>query len=316
MGDKSKISIDDQIDDMKTKGIRFEIFSEQEAKDFLTFNTYYFKFKSYAKSFERNKSTNRYINLDFAYIVELSTLDSRLRLFIIDISLSIEHALKTMLIRDITNNQNEDGYSIIQTLFSKYPFIESNIRAKKKDSACADLACKFHPNWPIWGIVEILTFGDFIKLFNLYYDKYPTKDSRKISDLLWSAKFIRNAAAHNNCLLNSLRIPYIHTHLFDNTKIAPTKRLQLEIGKVPGVSKKTKNKMLRNPVIHDFTATLLLFDWVCKSDAMKKHVYDDLNELFRNRFLRHPDYFKKDTVISSVYSFLIKIVDYVSLKNI
>ena len=48
---KNKITIDEQIDHMKSKNIKFQITSEDEAKDFLSTRTYYFKLKSYAKSF-------------------------------------------------------------------------------------------------------------------------------------------------------------------------------------------------------------------------------------------------------------------------
>lgn len=284
---KCKMQVDDQITQMKSKGIKFDVVSEKTAKDFLTYNTYFFKLKSYAKSFERKSFDKTYVNLDFAYIMELSTLDAHFRQLIINISLSIEHMLKTMLIRDITLNPNEDGYAIINKLFNKYPFIKTNIDNKKNDSACADLAHKYYSQWPIWAIVEVLTFGDFIKLFNMYYEKYPSKESKKIQDLLWSAKFIRNAAAHNNCLLNSLRIPYMHTHLNKNNKISATKRLQQEVSKIPNTSKSTRKKFLGNPVIHDFIATLFLFDWICTSEAMKCRIYGDVNKLFKSRFLIH-----------------------------
>lgn len=55
MTEKKKITIDEQIEHIKSKNIKFEIMSENEAKKFLTYNTYYFKLKSYAKSFERKK---------------------------------------------------------------------------------------------------------------------------------------------------------------------------------------------------------------------------------------------------------------------
>ena len=48
---KAKLIIDEQIDYMKNKsGIQFNIIKEEEAKNFLTYNTYYFKIKSYAKT--------------------------------------------------------------------------------------------------------------------------------------------------------------------------------------------------------------------------------------------------------------------------
>lgn len=50
-----------------------------------------------------------------------------------------------------------------------------------------------------------------------------------ISSYLWSIKFLRNAAAHNNCLLNSLKAPYHIT-------IHKTKEIQLEVSKIKTIS--------------------------------------------------------------------------------
>ena len=46
----------------------------------------------------------KYVNLDFAYLVELSTLDMYFRRLIVGMCLDIEHVLKTRLMRDITNS--------------------------------------------------------------------------------------------------------------------------------------------------------------------------------------------------------------------
>ena len=46
---KKKLTIDEQIEDLKKKGVTFEIMSEEEAKKFLRYNNYYFKLKSYGK---------------------------------------------------------------------------------------------------------------------------------------------------------------------------------------------------------------------------------------------------------------------------
>ena len=253
-----------------------------------------------------------YLNLDFAYLVELSTLDAHIRQFIMDLSLSIEHSLKTKLIRDFTDNVNEDGYTIIKDFFNKYPYVIQNIENKKCDSACADLIYKYHSDWPIWAIIEVLTFGDFIKLFQFYYSMYPDSEASKINNYLWSTKFIRNAAAHNNCLLNSLRIPYVHTHLSKNNRIIPTKSLQASLGNIKGLSKNAKKRVLSNPVTHDFIASLFLFDLVCKSSPMKSDIYNKLIDLMKVRFLRHKEYFEKDLLLVSSYRFIIKIIDFLN----
>lgn len=160
--------------------MRFKVIDEKEAVKYLTWNTYFFKLKSYTKSFDKKKD-GTFINLDFAYLVELSKLDAHLRRYLFDMTLSIEHLLKTTLIRDITINEKEDGYSFVHESFKKYPYISKNIETKKNDSACADLINKNHPNWSIWAFLEVLSFGDLIKIYSLYYSKYPTRKSKKSS---------------------------------------------------------------------------------------------------------------------------------------
>ena len=53
MAPKTKLSIEQQIEHMKSKGITFDLFSEEQAKEYLCKNNYYFKLKSYCKVFEK-----------------------------------------------------------------------------------------------------------------------------------------------------------------------------------------------------------------------------------------------------------------------
>ena len=68
---KKKLTIDEQIANLKEKGVTFNIVNEDEAKKFLRYNNYYFKLKSYASNYPVNPKNNKYVNLDFAYLVEL-----------------------------------------------------------------------------------------------------------------------------------------------------------------------------------------------------------------------------------------------------
>ena len=306
---KSKFTIDEQIEHMKKKGVKFELFIEDQAKQFLQYNTYYFKFKSYAKSFERKKD-GTFVNLDFAYLVELSKLDAHLRYFIIHLSLDIEHMLKTKLICDVTNNRDCDGYHITESFLKRYPFINQSIKRKMNDSASADLIYKYDNQWPIWELIEVLSFGEFIKLYSMYYEIYEDEASKEIISLLIPLKFLRNAAAHNNCLLNSLRIPYEHTHLKDIKTINKTRVLTEKVSKIKSIGKASRKKKLTNPIIHDFVASLFLFDQICTSIPIKRDTYTRLDKLFRARMIQHKEYFSKDLIFTSTYDFMIKIIDF------
>lgn len=315
---KSKYSIDEQLKNLEDKNVQFSIMSKEEAREYLQNNTYYFKLKSYEKSFEYNVSKNQYINLEFAYLVELSKLDMYLRELIIRISLHTEHFLKVKLIDDLTKNEKEDGYHVVRELFSKYPFVVDHINQKKYNSACADLIHKYENNWAAWNLIEVLSFGDFIKLYELYYLLYPEQVNEVASDLIWPLKFIRNASAHNNCLLNTLRKPYVYTHLYDKKRrtIIVNKRLVSLLSSVPTITKNNRKKKITNPVIHDFMASLFLFDEICTSQVFKMKIFTEVKEFVDGRLIENKEFFNFDNVFTTIYDFIRNVVDYLYEKNV
>lgn len=315
---KFKYSIDEQLKNLEDKNVQFNIMSKEEAREYLQNNTYYFKLKSYEKSFEFNVSKNQYINLEFAYLVELSKLDMYLRELIIRISLHTEHFLKVKLIDDLTKNEKEDGYHVVRELFSKYPFVVDHINQKKYNSACADLIHKYENNWAAWNLIEVLSFGDFIKLYELYYLLYPEQVNEVASDLIWPLKFIRNASAHNNCLLNTLRKPYVYTHLYDKKRrtIIVNKRLVSLLSSVPTITKNNRKKKITNPVIHDFMASLFLFDEICTSQVFKMKIFTEVKEFVDGRLIENKEFFNFDNVFTTIYDFIRNVVDYLYEKNV
>lgn len=299
-----KLSVQEQVDHMKSKGISFNILDETSSKVFLSDNNYYFKLKAYAKNFNKD-SDGKYINLEFAYLKDLSTIDMHLRRFIIRITLDIEHTLKTKLLRDCVNNHREDGYSIVSEFLRVYPDINSRISQKSNKSYTSDLFNKFENNFAIWNIVELLTFGDFIMLYKFYYKRYPSNHS--YSDLLFPVKSLRNAAAHSNCLINTLRTPY-------HVDFTPNYRLNTLMKFVPDISHLRPKTKLKNTVIHDFIATLYLFNIVSFSDKIKQHTYEDLKTLLSGRVIQNSDYYTDNEALKDNYEFIVKIVDFLSNK--
>lgn len=299
-----KLSVIEQVNHMKSKGIKFNILDEKYSRQFLSDNNYYFKLKAYAKNYEKN-SDGKYINLEFAYLKDLSTIDMHLRRFIIRIALDIEHTLKTKVLRDCVNNQREDGYSIITEFLRVYPEVRSRISQKSNKSYTSDLFNKFENNFAIWNIVEILTFGDFIMLYKFYYNCYPSNHS--YSDLLFPVKSLRNAAAHSNCLINTLRTPY---HVDFNLNY----RLNSLVKSIPDITHLKPKTKLKNTVIHDFIATLYLFDTVSFSDKIKQHTYEDLKDLLSSRVIQNKVYYTDNEALKDNYEFIVKIVDFLSNK--
>ena len=63
--------------------------------------------------------------------------------------------------------------------------------------------------------------------------------------------------------------------------------------KIPNISKNSRRKKIMNPVIHDFIATLFLFNEVCTSSVLKEKQFNRLKALISVRFIKHRDYFIK-----------------------
>lgn len=214
---------------MKAQGIRFSVMTEEDAAKYLEINTYYFKIKVYAKLYEKytdkadSDRYGKYIDLDFAYLRDLATIDSYLRKHIFQITLDIEHYLKAALLRDF-NRSNEDGYGIVKDFIARNPeHYEREFSQKRFGKACSNMVQKYDGHFSLWNIIEVLNFGDFQELYKFFYMRngtslFPTNkklQSGPFSYLINPVRILRNAAAHNNCLPNSLKTPYISPDKFN-----------------------------------------------------------------------------------------------------
>jgi abortive infection bacteriophage resistance protein len=304
---KFKLTIEEQIEHMKSDlGISFEIVNEQSAKIFLSHHNYYFRIKAFAKNFEKYKSgldKGKYVNLEFAYLQELSIIDMYFRKLILDITLDIEHALKTRLLFDFSNSR-QDGYLIIEKFLKNNKKVESDLTRKKRfNSAVRDLIEKYDGQFALWNIVEVLNFADFLQLFDLFYKM--ESNPIELSKALWSVRILRNAAAHNNCLLNTLRIPYKYKHHDFN----PNRTVVRLVSNNPRIERTLRVNKLKNPVIYDLTATLIIFNYFVESDAIKQKTYKELDNLINVRCLRNKHYFCQNNSIVSAYRYMKFLID-------
>lgn len=289
------------VDHMKTKGISFDLVSEEDARDFLEKHNYYMKLASYRENYQKRSSgthAGQYVNLDFAYLQELSTIDMHLRYQILHMCLDIEHFLKVSLLNAIENNLQEDGYTIIRKFIAK----DSNVKAlltirSHKSDYCKELIEKYYPDFPVWVFVELISFGDLTHLCSFYTEQYGTKIADHI--LLNSVRDIRNACAHSNCLINKLKP--------NGNK--PHNSVVMRVKSVPGISESSRDKKLKNSCIYDYVCLLFAYNEIVTSQEAKKKTYCEVKHLFDERMVRHSEWFSKNDLIRSSYEFVKKIVD-------
>lgn len=308
---KVLLTASELIEHMKKKGITFDIVSETEAESFLQNNNYYMKLASYRANYSKyptGSKSGQYINLDFAYLKELSTIDMHLRYLIIKMCLDIEHALKVSLITHVENNPKEDGYELIRRFIGytnskgqqQNEYILKKIRGHKSSDYCKDLIEKYYPYFPVWVFVELISFGDLTYLVAFYDEIYS--DPIVNNKFMNTVRDMRNAAAHSNCLINKLFEPLNPGQQIDST-------ISNYVKKVSGISKSARAKNLNYRVVYSFITLLYIYDTVIPTGIAKQKRIAEIKELFNCRMVEHKDYFKSNTKIRGVYDFVKKVVD-------
>ena len=297
---KVLMNSEELVQHMKRKGIKFNIVSEKDAKQFLENNNYYMKLASYRDNYDKVAGGVRkgeYKNLEFAYLQELSKIDMYLRHLILKMILDIEHNLKVKLLNNVERNDQEDGYEIVKYFIRRKPKTLEIIEKHKSSGYVRALVDKYHPYYPVWVFVEVISFGDLAYLLNLYNEKYSVQIIN--NRLMNSVRDIRNAAAHSNCLINKLKP--------GNNR--PVQEIDVWVSSIQGISKNTKHKKLSNGFIYDFTVLLYVYNELIPPGLMRERRYAELKELFNVRMPKNRDYFLENTLIKSTYDFIEKIVD-------
>ena len=133
-----------------------------------------------------------------------------MRSIILEIALDIEHYSKLKLLHCLENNKSEDGYSIVKDFMvnqgQNRQVIEKRIIEKCNNCYVGDIIQHYDGNYPAWTLIEIISFGDYLKFYKFCADRWNDKDLLNDFYLMKDVKALRNAAAHNNCILNDITI--------------------------------------------------------------------------------------------------------------
>lgn len=296
---KYKINFDEMIEKLKDKGVSFDKYSETDAKEFLRKNNYYFKLTSYRKNFFKDKNDGKYIMLDFKHMVDLASIDMQLRYLILRMCLDLEHILKTVILSDITNDPSEDGYSIVQD-YVDYKGITFEELIEHVNSSNKKLYDSHVNRVSVWVLFEVMHFGEFTSFLNFYYSrKQKPKRFEDARYLIYYIKNLRNAAAHNSCIINDI---------IDKDQTESVNRnLTQFANSVPGLSKGVITVRLSNMKVRDLTALMYLYDNYVKGERMKKARFNEMRELL-NRCKREEELYSKHQSLKSVYFFFDKVV--------
>lgn len=318
---KPMLSIDDLITHSKSKGIKFEIMTDKDAKDYLALNNNYFKLSSYRKNYPLITDGNRkgqYDGLDFAHLVELARIDVEVRHILLKMCLDIEHFLKVNLIKAVETNmltQNEeDGYKIVTDFLINAGTSDFKVRAtnvskragaisrkinqNQKNPYCEGLMKSYQDSMPIWAFVEVISFGDLKDLIQFYSQTTgwtPPVDVQSLDRV----RQIRNAAAHNNCIINDLN---------SSEESNRTPKFITEFVSSAGISKGMRKNKLSNRRINQIVHLFYVYDNVVLSENTRNTRMSEVRHLFEVRMLEKAEYFQRNTLLTSTYEFFNKLI--------
>lgn len=304
---KPKLSLDGQIEHLKEKGVLFNIMDEAEARDYLGQHNNYFKLTAYRKNYDKHpagENKDKYINLEFAYLVDIAVIDMQLRYRIVHMALDLEHHTKLQLLRKM-DEYNEDGYQVVRYYIDSLDekqrkIFDSEINRNKGNIYCGDIIAKYEGAFPVWAFIEIVSFGRLVAFYGFCADRFSDKSMKDTFYRLLTCKEIRNASAHSNCILNNLKAKTA-AH---STNAAVT----LELMKIKGMNTNFRKNRMSNARIQQVVTLLYTHKDMVESEGIKRSESEDLKKIME-RVDKNYDYYNTNPMIKGTFDFLKLVVD-------
>lgn len=304
---KPMLNAEEQITHLKNKGVKFELMSEVDAENYLKANSNYFKLTAYRKNFQKIDSgpnEGKYVGLDFKLLTDMAIIDMRLRKVLLEIVIDLEYYIKIKILNSIENS-TKDGYIEVEDYINylkntgTYSYLETELNRNLQSTYCGELAQKYFGNYPVWVFIEIIPFGSLINFYMFLANRFADKTMVEEAYLLKNVRELRNACAHNNCILNDLNL---------KTARHPTNYKILRELSNTGFTQTTTSRRMSNARIQQVVTLLFLAKNVITSSGIYDHHCERLQEL-KKRVEHHIDYYDKNLLIKGNFEFLNKIID-------
>lgn len=128
------------------------------------------------------------------------------------LTLDVEHAARTKLMRIATERGDEDGYAPSRDYMASLKHNERRRREGEvgmmgNDLFCDDLVGKYGgspADMPVWVLMELFSFGSFINLYLFCAERWGDREVVHEHYMLRQTKSVRNACAHSSDILNGI----------------------------------------------------------------------------------------------------------------
>ncbi len=304
------LSVEEQIAQLKSQGVTFDLCPVEEARAYLTDRTYYFKLRSFRTLYDKRVGGARdgqYVNLDFGHLRALASLDRDLRYALLPLTLDVEHAARTKLIRTITERDDEDGYGICADYMASLNHSERNrrkgdVKMLMNDIYCSGLLAKYGTDptkMPAWVLLELFSFGSFIDLYRFCANRWNDQDMWDEHYLLRQAKSVRNACAHSSNIANGFRL--------QEDQIKPNATMSAALAET-ALSHRARTSKMKNPRLKQIATLMYLHKRLVTEGTSRRRAIEDMQGLKAKMTSSLELLSSNDTVRSSV-GFLTGLID-------
>jgi abortive infection bacteriophage resistance protein len=307
------LTIKEQIAHLEDKGVTFKQMSKEDAAEYLKTKNNFLRVASSRVVFFKQLQGNdvgKYLNLDFAYLVELASIDRMLREIMIGITLDIEHFAKVKVISRITDDPAEDGYRIVEDFIVSLPErfrINMNSELRSRGSArggdpyCGELIARYRSDMPVWVLLEVIPFGTFLTFYRFCSERWDDRHMLDEYYMMKKVKSVRNASCHGSCIINGFR-PSAHSQF--RTAEPVTSALS------KGGIRKSRNRSakLGNVAMQQIVTTLYMYSALVDSEDAKERTTRALQAL-KTRFMEHRRWFAKSNNLLSFLEFASSVID-------
>ncbi len=309
------LHIDEQLDHLTRKGVSFDLCSHETAAEYLRTGNNLFRTSAYRKLFPlqgQGKREGEYLGLDFEHLRALSSLDRRLRQCFLAITIDVEHFARIKLL-NACEEHGEDGYAVVEEYLSgKNHKLRNHVtgnmegrskKGEKFDEYSGDLIAHYlNKKMPVWVFLEIVEFGVFNSFYLFCAERWEDEGMRQEHYVLRSCQALRNACAHNSCILNGVSRAGEETNTNINELITDSLNER-------GMKRtKTRRTRLNNLRTVQMASALYASERICtRKETRGRHaaMLADLRVAWRDV----ESLFKKNNVITSFFGFFFKLVD-------
>ena len=301
---KPKLTVEEQIEHLKSKGVTFELCDEGEAARILSEQDHYFRLAAYRVLFPKRVGgthDGEYAGLDFGHLVDLAGIDQELRGFLLPLTLDVESAAKTKLVERITENPGEDGYSVFADYLAHLNHADRNRRkgeiSRLENDAYLGPLVERYPidEMPAWVFLELSSFGAFADFYLFCADRWEDASMKDEHYLLRRVNSLRNGTAHSSAMINGLGVS-------SNLPSGRTAEMVSTALDKLNVSRRLRRARLRNPRILQMTS--LAFAYSHFVPQQKQGMASRRLEFLEDKAKAHAEWYRHNNALIASYRFL------------